>query len=87
MFYTYVLQSIHHDKIYVGQTSDLEERIKRHNNRRSKSTKKYAPYKLIAAIPNETRSQACELESKLKAMKNPAKLFRHLELKYKEFIK
>jgi len=31
MFYTYVIQSLRTGKIYIGQTKDINKRIKRHN--------------------------------------------------------
>jgi hypothetical protein len=30
-FYVYVLHSVQHDKIYIGYSSDLESRLKSHN--------------------------------------------------------
>ena len=87
MNYTYIIQSINYNRFYIGQTSELNERLNRHNQGRSKYTKKYAPFRLIAAIPHESRSEACQLEAKLKGMKNPEKLLRHLEIHFSEYFK
>ncbi|NOY60935.1 MAG: GIY-YIG nuclease family protein [Calditrichaeota bacterium] len=37
MFYTYILQNTR-GQFYIGQTSNLEDRLKRHNSGRSKFT-------------------------------------------------
>ena len=46
-FYVYVLQSLHHDLIYVGCSENLKRRLQEHNSGRNISTKPYAPYRLI----------------------------------------
>ena len=47
MFYVYALKSLDHNFINVGMTENLEERIIRHNKGYNKSTKRFAPFKLI----------------------------------------
>ncbi|WP_179007965.1 GIY-YIG nuclease family protein [Winogradskyella forsetii] len=39
MFKTYLLYSESKNRFYVAHTSDIEDRIKRHNSGKSKSTK------------------------------------------------
>ena len=80
MFYTYVICSESTGKLYIGSTENLDDRIKRHNQNRSKATKNRGPWKLIWARPSPTRSQAAQLEYKLKRLKNPAYLLRWIEL-------
>lgn len=46
-FYTYILQSIKHEDLYVGYTTDLKERLKKHNNGFNVSTKSHRPWILI----------------------------------------
>lgn len=46
-FYVYIIKSLAKDFIYVGFTSDLKRRFKKHNNKEELSTKHYAPYELI----------------------------------------
>ena len=87
MFWTYVIQSISIGKVYTGHTGNLEDRLKRHIEGRSKATKGWAPLLLIAAIERETKSDAYQLELKLKRMKNPEKMFRYLEIHFPESIK
>ena len=47
MIWVYTLSSIKKNYIYVGMTKDLDERIKRHNSGREKTTKPYLPFQLI----------------------------------------
>lgn len=66
MFYTYILYSESADKFYIGQTSNMSERIIFHNKGYQTYTKKYIPWKLVLSIEKETRSEAIILERKLK---------------------
>ena len=47
MYCVYALKSIHRNYIYVGLTSSLPRRIAEHNNGHEKTTRSYAPFKLI----------------------------------------
>ena len=62
MFYVYALSSLVRSYIYVGLTSDLDERFKRHNSGREKTTKPYRPFKLIMAEEVSTRVEARKRE-------------------------
>lgn len=46
-YYTYVLQSKKDGRYYVGFTSNLDERIKSHNEGSVKSTKNRRPLELV----------------------------------------
>ena len=47
MFTVYAIKSLSHNFIYVGITEKLDDRLSRHNNGYVRSTKKFAPFKLI----------------------------------------
>jgi putative endonuclease len=47
MHYVYVLKSQIKERIYIGETADLKNRLERHNSGKVKSTKPYKPWKLI----------------------------------------
>ena len=66
MFHVYILYSKKLDKYYKGSTSDLLERLRRHNAGCEKATKPGCPWLLIASFPKFDRSQAVILERKLK---------------------
>lgn len=46
-YYVYVLYSLKDKKLYVGKTSDIFNRLERHNNGRVIATKSRRPLKLI----------------------------------------
>ena len=58
MFYVYAISSIEKNYIYVGLTSNIEERLKRHNGLKEHTTKFYAPFKLIYLEEAITRIDA-----------------------------
>lgn len=46
-YYTYVLQSLKNQKLYIGYTKDLRKRFREHNSGKSTYTKQHYPYTLI----------------------------------------
>ena len=58
MFYVYAISSIEKNYIYVDLTSNFEERLKRHNGLKERTTKFYAPFKLIYLEEAITRIDA-----------------------------
>ena len=66
MYYTYILYSISKSKFYIGQTNDIDDRLKRHNNGLSTSTKSGIPWKIVYYIVFNSRSEAVLLETKIK---------------------
>ena len=66
MFYVYVLKSEKDGKLYVGQTENLEKRVKLHNSGLVKSTKHRTPFKLIHSANFVTRAEARWQERKWK---------------------
>jgi len=71
MYHVYVLHSPAHNKYYVGQTQDLNLRLKFHNELSKKSyTSKYRPWKLKKSISFATRSEAILAERAIKKRKS-----------------
>ena len=67
MFKVYALKSDKDNRIYVGITQNLEQRIREHNAGKTKSTKGFRPWKLIHSQTVISRAQARELEKKWKS--------------------
>ena len=67
MYTVYVLKSINQSFMYVGLTDNLDRRLSEHNCFRSRSTKPYAPFRLIYSELFETRSAARISEKYLKS--------------------
>jgi putative endonuclease len=66
MCYIYALQSKSNGRIYVGQTKDINERLKYHNRGYVKSTYDDRPWELVAFEKTESVSQARWRERELK---------------------
>ena len=69
-FYTYALFSEMFNKIYIGFTSNIEQRIIDHNYRSKKGfTVKYRPWKLIHLEEFDSKKSAMKREKQLKSAK------------------
>ena len=73
MFYTYAIIN-ESDKLYIGQTSDLEKRLGRHNGllknkAKSFTNKNRGKWKLLYKEEFKTRSEAIFREKQLKSYK------------------
>ena len=69
MFTVYVIYNRFSDKIYIGQTSDLEKRIVEHNMKRGNhfTAKHQGKWELIYQESVPTRSKALTREKQLKS--------------------
>ena len=67
MFTAYAIRSLENNYIYKGLTSNLEDRLRRHNAGYEKTTKPYAPFRLIYSIVFDTRAEARDHEKWLKS--------------------
>ncbi|UBM62403.1 GIY-YIG nuclease family protein [Candidatus Sulfidibacterium hydrothermale] len=74
-FFTYILISEVDGSLYIGQTQDVEKRLKRHNTGRNRSTSAKRPWKLLYAKPCNSRSEAVKLEKHLKSLKKRKAVF------------
>jgi putative endonuclease len=72
MNYVYILYSVSLDKYYVGETLDLDKRIKEHNSSfyAKAFTKQVTDWKLFYSIECENRSEARNIEAHIKKMKS-----------------
>jgi putative endonuclease len=70
MFKVYVLYSENHKKIYIGFTSNLEQRLKSHNELATKGyTVKFRLWNLVLQEEFETKREAMKREKQLKSSK------------------
>ncbi len=65
-YVVYILYSEKRKRYYVGQTRNIEERFKRHNNGFVPSTKSGLPWDLKLTIEVSNRSEAMKLEKRIK---------------------
>jgi putative endonuclease len=65
-FTVYVLHSVSFDKIYIGYTSDLESRLRSHNELATKGwTMKFRPWNVVHSETFESKILALEREKEL----------------------
>ena len=57
-YFVYILESELDGRLYKGQTSDIDNRIKEHNSGKTNSTKGDKPWKLVYFETFETRDEA-----------------------------
>ncbi len=67
MFFVYVIYSEAFNKIYIGFTSNLENRIFAHNNLPKGWTSKFRPWQLVFSEKYETKKEAMIREQQLKS--------------------
>ena len=72
MNFVYILHSKILDQYYIGETEDLENRIKQHNNGfyEQAYTKITSDWKLFHSIACNDKSQAIKIERHIKKMKS-----------------
>lgn len=73
MFQVYILKSIKNGKYYIGHTHDLNDRLSRHNNGQTKSTKSGLPWEIAHIEKYETKSEAYRREFEIKRYKGGIK--------------
>ena len=66
MFYLYILRN-NHNRLYIGQTSNLEQRMNDHKTHHgAKFIKDYGDFKLVYTEQFQTRTDAMKREKQLK---------------------
>ena len=69
-YFTYVLQSQKDNRLYFGQTQNLEKRLEDHNSGKSTYTKHFTPWVTVAYKSFTSRKEAVGFEKKLKNLKS-----------------
>jgi len=68
MYFTYVLYSPTSDKIYIGFTSELTNRLMAHNDHRNTGwSSRYQPWELLYSEEHSTKAEAMQREKQLKS--------------------
>ncbi|WP_339627241.1 GIY-YIG nuclease family protein [uncultured Winogradskyella sp.] len=70
MFTTYILYSKTKDRFYIGHSANLNDRLKRHNAGRSKSTKHGTPWNIVYTVKFASKSEAYQHEMHIKKQKS-----------------
>jgi len=79
-YFLYILRSLKDGKLYIGVTSNLEKRLKSHNNGYARSTKSRKPFVLVYSEDFKTLAEARKREYFLKNTPQGGKLKKKLVL-------
>ena len=77
--YVYILQSLKDHRYYIGETADVEARVKFHNAGLQRSTKRRIPFTLILTETFSDRSGALKREKEIKSWKGGLKFKKLIE--------
>lgn len=69
-FYVYIIQSQYDRTYYIGSTQNVDNRLKRHNQGRSKYTKSKRPWKIVYSEEHPDKSTAVKREGEIKHRKS-----------------
>lgn len=69
-YFVYILESEIDGSLYIGQTKNLKQRLKKHNKGYNKSTKSKIPYRLCYFEELSTRADAMNREWEIKKRYN-----------------
>jgi putative endonuclease len=72
IYYIYILQSEVDSSYYIGQTNNLDDRLRRHNEGRSNYTRSKKPWKLVYTEKFDSRKEAVRRETEIKSKKSRA---------------
>ena len=70
MYYIYIIKSLSSERYYIGQTNNLEIRLKRHNDNNVTATKNRGPWEIVHFEEYQTRSEAMQRERYFKSLKS-----------------
>ena len=73
-YIVYILFSISKNRYYIGYTSNLEERIIRHNQKSKGFTGNVNDWKVVYTESYPTKEEACKRELQIKSWKSKLKI-------------
>ena len=67
--YLYILQSLKDGKFYIGETTDVDARLKFHNSGLQRSTCSRIPFRIVMVEEYANRGEALKREKQIKSWK------------------
>ena len=78
MHYVYILHSSLLDRFYIGQTANLEQRMREHASGRARFTSQASDWRLVFLEVVQDRRSAMRMERSLKRAKSRATVLRYV---------
>jgi putative endonuclease len=69
LHYVYILQSLRDKRYYIGETSNVEQRLLFHNSGKQRSTRNRISFRLILVEEYTNRNEALKREKQIKSWK------------------
>ena len=69
MYYLYILRFVETGRFYIGQTQNLEKRLLKHQQGKTKSVKNRGEFEVMHVETFPTRAQAMRREKQIKSYK------------------
>ena len=79
-YYTYILHSIEHKRLYVGSTEDFVNRLSEHNLGKVVSTKAFKPWGIVYYEAHRSKALARKAELYYKTGQGRRQIIKKLEL-------
>ncbi len=70
MYFVYILKSKRTGRYYIGYTSNLQRRLREHNNGKTKSLVKHIPLEIILVEEYKTLEESRKRERQIKSYKS-----------------
>ncbi|MDP2927065.1 MAG: GIY-YIG nuclease family protein [bacterium] len=78
-YIVYILFSKSTDRYYIGQTNNIERRLKEHNdNTKTSYTRRYQPWQPLYKKEFPSRARAVKAERYLKSLKNKERIKQYI---------
>ena len=85
MYTVYALYSPKFDKIYIGYSSDFDDRLISHNEKATKGwTVKYRPWEVVLTEDYASKKEAMAREKQLKSSRGRAYVWKLVNEKFKK---
>ena len=81
MHFTYIIQSLKDHSFYIGYTSNLQQRLDKHNKANKGYTASKKPWRIVYFESFESKTEALKREKFIKAQKSRA----FIEMLIREF--
>ena len=69
-YYIYILYSETRDRYYIGSSEDIQQRLQRHNQGATKSTKSGRPWIIVYSEEFNNKTDSLKRENQIKKMKS-----------------
>ena len=78
-FHTYIIYSNNIDSFYIGMTSNLEDRLRKHNGKSKGFTNRAKDWEFVYTKKYDLKSEAWMHEKEIKSWKSKSRIYQFLK--------